>query len=209
MHSIRDPATGLVRHVPFESLGVSWRTGRARSWVRLFCTDVQVAVVVINGWTSSFFNPSRGVRQGCLLSPLLYVLSIQVLAECIRASLRIQGVTITRWSGTSAPGYSDDTTVAVATEQSIEETFTIYSQFERASGAKLNRGKSKGMWAGSWKARTHSPYGLKWVKQLPLLGATFSVGDYTIPTWEPAVSSLETRPASWSGPQLSFQGKTS
>ena len=55
-------------------------------WVKLFYTDFESAVI-INGWTSSFFPPSRGVRQGCPLSPLLYVLSIEVLAANIRAHL--------------------------------------------------------------------------------------------------------------------------
>ena len=41
-----------------------------------------------------------------------------------------------------------------------------------------------------------------------MLGATFSVGDYTIPTWEPAVAKLAKRLTAWSGRQLSFQGKT-
>ena len=104
--------------------------------------------------------------------------------------------------------YADDTTVAVTNDESIEETFNVYNKFERASGARLNRGKSKGMWAGSWKDRQDTPYGLQWVKQLPLLGAIFSVGDYSTPTWEPAVSNLESRLSAWAGRQLSFQGKT-
>lgn len=40
------------------------------------------------------------------------------------------------------------------------------------------------MWIGSWKDRLVTPFGIRWVKELPLLGATFSVGDYTKPTWE-------------------------
>ena len=97
-------------------------------------------------------------------------------------------------------GYADDTTVAATSDASIEETFTIYEQFERASGARLNHGKSKGMWAGSWKACTDTPYGLQWVKDLPLLGAVFNVGDYSQPTWEPAVSKHETRLPGLGGP---------
>ena len=83
-------------------------------------------------------------------------------------------------------------------EESIE-VFSIYTKFEAASGAKLNKGKSNGMWLGAWKSRTNNPYGLSWVKQPPLLGATFSVGDYTVPTWEKPVTKLES---------LSSQGKT-
>ena len=178
-------------------------------WVKLFYTDVESAVV-INGWTSSFFRPSRGVRQGCPLSPLLYVLSIEVLAANIRAAPGITGVFLPQsLEQFKCSGYADDTTIAPTLDASIEEIFAVYSKFERASGARLNRGKSKGMWLGSWKQRTDTPFGLQWVKQLPLLGATFSAGDYSEPTWEPATAKLEKRLLDWSGRKLSFQGKTS
>ena len=177
-------------------------------WVKLFYTDVESAVV-INGWTSSFFRPSRGVRQGCPLSPLLYVLSIEVLAANIRAAPGITGVFLPQsLEQFKCSGYADDTTIAPTTDESIEEIFAVYSKFERASGARLNRGKSKGMWLGSWKQRTDTPFGIQWVNQLPLLGATFSAGDYSEPTWEPAVAKLEKRLSDWSGRRLSFQGKT-
>ena len=64
------------------------------------------------------------------------------------------------------------------------------------------------MWLGSWKRRTDTPFGIQWVQQLPLLGATFSAADYSEPTWEPAVAKLEKRLSDWSGRKLSFQGKT-
>ena len=64
------------------------------------------------------------------------------------------------------------------------------------------------MWAGSWKDRPDKPYGLQWVKDLPLLRATFNIGNYHLPTWEPAVAKLEARLSAWSRQSLSFQGKT-
>ena len=48
-------------------------------WVRLLYTDVRSSVLV-HCYTSRPFQPSRGVRQGCPLFPLLYVLSMEVLA---------------------------------------------------------------------------------------------------------------------------------
>lgn len=61
------------------------------SWVRLLYTGIRTAILV-NGYTSDFFWPSRGVRQGCPLSPLLYVISIEVLAANLRAHQDIVGL---------------------------------------------------------------------------------------------------------------------
>ena len=136
------------------------------------------------------------------------MITIEVLAVCIRTSPGITGVQLPHsLEQLKCSGYADDTIVVATSDASIEETFNIYGQFERASGARPNRGKSKGMWAGSWKDRPNKPYGLQWVKDLPLLGATFIVGDYHLPTWEPAVAKLEACLLAWSGWSLSFQGK--
>ena len=62
-------------------------------WVNLFHTGVQ-SCVNVNGYLSSFFSLSRGVRQGCPLSLLLYVLVSEVLAANIRANPRIVGLSL-------------------------------------------------------------------------------------------------------------------
>jgi len=40
-------------------------------------------VVLINGTPSNFFRASRGIRQGCPLSPLLFILVIEGLSLLI------------------------------------------------------------------------------------------------------------------------------
>ena len=69
------------------------------SWVNLFYNCVQSAVNV-NGYLSPFFSLSCGVREGCPLSPLLYVLVSEVLAVNIRCNPRISGLSLpgfTQW----------------------------------------------------------------------------------------------------------------
>ena len=50
-------------------------------------------------------------------------------------------------------GYADNTSIAVTSDASMIATFDVYAEYERASGAKLNRSKSKGLWLGAWKDR--------------------------------------------------------
>ena len=88
----------------------------------------------------------------------------------------------------------------------MQATFDIYAQYERTSGAKLNRGKSKGLWLGAWKDRQDAPHGIKWVKELSLLGATISAGDYSTATLEAPVTKVEKRLSSWKGVSTYFPG---
>ena len=123
-------------------------------WVRLFYTGVQ-SCVKVNGYLSPFFSLSRRVRQGCPLSPLLYVLVSEVLAVNIRANPRVIGLSLPNSPDLLSPisQYADDTSLVVCSDDSIRACFETYALFEKGSGAKLNQSKSKGLWLGSWSGR--------------------------------------------------------
>ena len=53
-----------------------------RRWVDVIYQDTQSAVIN-NGWLSESFTLSRGVRQGCPLSPLLYCLVAETLGQAL------------------------------------------------------------------------------------------------------------------------------
>ena len=123
------------------------------SWTDIFYPWVQSAVEV-NGYITPFFGLSRSVRQGCPISPLLYVLYAlaEVLACKIRANPAIVGLSL---PGAPIPlavifQYADDTSVIVTSDAAIGATFATYSLFERGSVSKLNLGKCKGLsgWVG-------------------------------------------------------------
>lgn len=177
-------------------------------WVKTFYTGTQSAIQV-NGYLADFFSLSRGVRQGCPLSPLLYVLVVEVLAANIRASPDIQGLTL---PGVAEPcvtsQYADDTTILVCTDESILQVFKIYEKFERASGAKLNPTKSKGLWAGSWRDRTDPPVPMKWSSEsLHSLGVYMGNRNLDEDNWRPRIDSFDNVLASWRQRSLSLQGK--
>ena len=52
-------------------------------WINIFYCNTE-SCILNNGWASNFFKPTRGVRQGCPLSPYLFVLSVEVMAEAFR-----------------------------------------------------------------------------------------------------------------------------
>ena len=66
----------LLRVLKHMNFGVSFC-----NWVSLFYTSISSSVLV-NGEQSEPFYVARGVRQGCPLSPLLYVIMAETLANC-------------------------------------------------------------------------------------------------------------------------------
>ena len=63
-------------------------------WIRTFHTNLS-SCVLNNGFaTIFFFSVSRGVRQGDPLSPLLFILSLEILACYIRQDRNIHGLVI-------------------------------------------------------------------------------------------------------------------
>jgi len=145
-------------------------------WVNLFNNRVQNAVNV-NGYLSPFFSLSPGVRQGCPLSPLPYVLVSEVVAVNIPCNPRISGLTLPTLSRISQ--YADDTSLILSSDDSIKDDL-----YEKGSGSKLNRGKSKGLWLGSWSGRSDPPVYLDWsTVKLKILGVFIGMGDLIEDNW--------------------------
>jgi hypothetical protein len=61
-----------------------------RKWVQCFYKNAS-ASVCNNGWLSDTFYITRGVRQGCPLSPYLFILCSEILAITIRNNEDIEG----------------------------------------------------------------------------------------------------------------------
>ncbi len=178
-------------------------------WVNLFYCGVRSSVNV-NGYLSKPFSLSRGVRQGCPLSPLLYVLVSEVLAVNICANSRIHGLTLPGIQDPLPPisQYADDTSLIVTSDDAIKATFETYSIYERGSGSKLNLSKSKGLWLGSWNGRTDPPVDLDWSSsKIKVLGVFIGVGNLEEDNWRPRITAVENVLASWRQRQLSFRGR--
>ena len=61
------------------------------NWVKVFYNEAN-SCVFNNGYLSSFFEINRGVRQGCPLSPYLFIIGIEILSYAIRKNQDIIGI---------------------------------------------------------------------------------------------------------------------
>ena len=64
-----------------------------KRWVSTFYVNTESAVIN-NGFATNWFKPSKGVRQGCPLSPYLFILSAEILANKIRQDPGSNGIKI-------------------------------------------------------------------------------------------------------------------
>jgi len=180
-----------------------------RWWVRVIYTDI-TSLVINNGWLSSPFSLQRGVRQGCLLSPLLYCLVVETLGQAIQRDTSIQGIQIPgsknkQWKVSQ---YADDTTLILANDYSITRAFNLITIFERGSGSRLNPKKTEGLWVGSQAGRTSGPVNISWVAdKLKILGVYLGNTNLDQANWSDRVSKLEKRLNLWRTRTLSLKGK--
>ena len=180
------------------------------SWVRTFYASPQAAIQ-INGFLTPFFNLSRGVRQGCPLSPLLYIVCAEVLAANVRKCPRIRGLSLPgdRDCQVKICQYADDTTLCITEDQSFQALLDIYALYERASGSKLNEGKSKGLWLGDWAGRNDQPIKLQWSSSLlPCLGLVIGPDISLEDNWDKRIASLSKVFDLWQQRCLSLHGKS-
>ena len=172
------------------------------------CTDISSSVKV-NGFTTEVFNLRRGVRQGCPLSPLLYILCAEVFALSIRADKEIKGIQINDKVHHKISQYADDTTLTVMRDDSIDRVFSHAATYERASGTRINLDKCEGLWIGTNKNRTDKPQGIKWhTDKIKIIG--FYLGNENIEraNWEPRIERFKKTLNLWRTRDLSLCGKS-
>ena len=119
-------------------------------WIKLFYTDAQ-SCVSNNGHSSDFFNINRGVRQGCPLSPYVFLLAIEVLYKNVVNDKNINGVLIQN-KEIKYTAFADDATFLLQGNKStFESLINLIDKFSSISGLKLNTNKSIVLRVGSLK----------------------------------------------------------
>ena len=166
--------------------------------------------IILNDRLTAPIPLLRGVRQGDPLSPLLYVMCVEVLACQIRNSPNIQGFLLPGANGKQfrVRQYADDTTCLVKDLFSLARRFELILIYEKESGAKLNRSKTEAMWVGAWRECADEPFGLTWVRKMKIVGVFFGTVPVVANNWQPKLDKLEKSLNLWKARSLSLVGRS-
>ena len=110
-------------------------------WFEIFYTGKELHVIN-NGHMSEVIFPARGVSQGCGISPLYFVLSIEVLALAIREDNRILGISMNGTTKKINLLADDGLLVLRWTRATFEAVLDTLREFALISNLQVNRSKS-------------------------------------------------------------------
>lgn len=139
-----------------------------RKWTQIFFSEIQTCVSN-NGHSSGYFSPSRGVRQGCNISPFFFIIALEILAIRIRHNRGIIGLSIGNAS-CKIGMFADDMTCFVKDPHSVSSLMAELITFSRISGLKMNPTKSSIMPIGNFQTNSKELAGIPVVRQCKLLG---------------------------------------
>lgn len=184
------------------------------TWI-MKCISTAAFSVSVNGELEGFFSSSRGIRQGCSLSPYLYVIVSNVLSKLLNKAVIDRSIgyhPLCRGIGLSHLSFADDIVVFTdGSPGSLKGTLDVFQDFSQMSGLCINVAKSTIFAAGRGKhvlenaaiecGLTVSALPIKYLG-LPLTTKTMTRNDY-----EPLVAKIRARFLSWTSKALAFAGR--
>ena len=179
-----------------------------KRWVQTFYCNAESSILN-NGLITKQIPVSRGVRQGCPLSPYLFILVAEILASKIRHDKNVQGIELFK-KEIKLSQFADDTSLICKNLKSVGNALNILADFGAISGLHLNKSKTKALWLGPWRSNRGRPLGLAWTNEPVRVLGTFisydSAGNER-KNFAKKVDNLKTKLAAWRTRKLSLFGR--
>ena len=165
--------------------------------------------IQINGWLSEPVVITRGVRQGCPLSPSLYVIYIEAMVRALSSHHLLSGCPIPGQQNWKCLAYADDILVACHASE-VNYIFEIFEQFYKATGSYLNKGKTE-ILASFGSVARYPAYLSEFSKDtIKFLGVQFSINQFrelSAINWNRILEKAQSRVESYKKRRLSMPGK--
>ena len=165
----------------------------------------------VNGRRSRAFAIERSVRQGCSLSPLLYVLALEPLLRRLKdegTSPALRGVPFVGPLTAKVSAFADDITVFVSRRLDIKAVKKAVGEYERITGAKVNFDKSEGLRLGAWRGSNTLPEPFRWSDEpVRILGVWFGPDLRLERNWSEVQAKVNAQVGIWLSRRLSLKGR--
>jgi len=179
-------------------------------WINCFYNNIETCIIN-NGHLTKFFKPERGVRQGCPLSPYLFVVAAEILSSYIRQNPRIDGIIGESGENYTVSQFADDTSLGILnTKHNLRETFKVLSEFSTCSGLKINVEKSEILLLGKTSRKKVPKIYRNLIKQeLKILGLKITKNnkETTNKNYREAMEKMKETIEIWSKRKMSLAGK--
>lgn len=183
-------------------------------WIDLCISNAKV-VVLVNGIPTQWIKTKRGLRQGCPLSPYLFLLVAESLTRMTKQAARnglIRGVGPNDNTKIAILQYADDAIFfCEAKRKQTRNLLFIWQVFEWASRLKINRSKSELFYMGNNAnvgSRLATSLECK-LGSLPMnhLGLPLQNGRLKKEDWWTIIGKMEKRIEGWQAKLLSQGGR--
>lgn len=179
------------------------------SWISTLYESSE-SCVLNGGQSSGWFPFQRGIRQGCPISPFLFALAVEKLADEMRRNVNIIGLDLLE-THTKILQFADDSTLFLESESSLVHALRVVNKFTRVSGLELNLQKTHGLILGETQLESDISKQISWGEQVKILGIHFDINDYDEKdqkiNFDPAIAKMRRVCASWDLRNLSLKGK--
>ena len=162
-------------------------------WISIL-NDNASSHILLNKSLSSEYILHRGVRQGDVLSPILYILTLEPFLEKIRQDVSITGLHIPNKGTQKLLAFADDTNFFTNDVTSIKNIINNFEEFGRASGSLINLNKTKYMAIGEGVDHVDE-VAVDKVTEIKLLGIFYTneVDQTTIINWDHIINQMDSK----------------
>ena len=181
-------------------------------WIKIIYTDPK-AFININGFLSETICIKRGIRQGCPLSALIFIICTEFMALQIKENDKIKGIEIQTFENTTnvkITQYADDTCMYLHDLAQIDPCIETIKLFSSVSGLKLNLGKTEGLCIGSLINENTHHIEIRWptnpIRYLGLYITNDMIQCDTL-NWTSKLEKMQKLLDSWRVRHLTIQGK--
>lgn len=175
-------------------------------WVKTIYARTRSRICT-NGFLSETFDLTRGVRQGCPLSPLLYIIVAETLSILIKKNEKIKGFRLPDNTESKIKAYADDTNTYLRDIESVKELFKSLEIYSKATEAKLNQEKTKIILCGTLQDKENELENWKIEDTLKILGVWVGNRDTSEENWNPILVKVRKVLNFWCMRDLTIYGR--